>query len=64
MGQFFDELETRSAEARAAEIALRLPQQVALAQGLAGYGSRLEGVDAAAITTVGGTCVFTCATQV
>ena len=52
MGQFFDELETRSAEARAAEIALRLPQQVALAQGLAGYGSRLEGVDAAAITTV------------
>ena len=53
MGQFFDELETRSAEARAAEIALRLPQQVALAQGLAGYGSRLEGVDAAAITTVG-----------
>ena len=51
MGQFFDELETRSAETRAAEIALRLPQQVALAQGLSGYGSRLEGVDASAITT-------------
>lgn len=52
MSQFFDELETRSAEARAAEIAERLPQQVALAQRLAGYGKSLEGIDASCITTV------------
>ncbi|WP_438992131.1 phenylacetate--CoA ligase family protein [Lentibacter sp.] len=52
MSQFFDELETRSPEARAAEIAKLLPQQVALAQGLAGYGKSLAGVDASRITSV------------
>ncbi|MCW1954530.1 MAG: AMP-binding protein [Roseobacter sp.] len=52
MSQFFDELETRSPEARAADIAARLPAQVALAQGLSGYGKSLAGVTAAQITSV------------
>ena len=52
MSQFFDELETRSADARAAEIAERLPQQIALAQRLDGYGKSLNGVDASRITSV------------
>ena len=51
MSQHFDELETRTAEARAAEIAERLPQQIALAQRLAGYSKSLEGIDASEITS-------------
>jgi phenylacetate-CoA ligase len=47
----FDELETRDAQARAAALAEALPAQIARAQGLAGYGETLKGVDAAAITS-------------
>lgn len=50
MAAHFDALETRSAEARAADLATQLPQQIAQAQALPGYGGRLDGVDAATIT--------------
>ena len=46
----FDDLETRSADARAADLAAHLPEQIARAKGLAGYAGRLDGVDPAAIT--------------
>jgi len=48
----FDDLETRSAAARAEAYASALPDQIAAAQGLSGYGDSLNGVDAAAITSV------------
>ncbi|MFG6565284.1 phenylacetate--CoA ligase family protein [Sulfitobacter sp. 1A13421] len=47
----FDDLETRSADQRAADLAQALPQQIARAQGLPGYGDTLKGVDAAQITS-------------
>jgi len=47
----FDDLETRSAEARAADLATALPEQIARAQALPGYGETLKGVDAAQITS-------------
>ena len=47
----FDDLEVRSADARAADLAVALPEQIARAQGLPGYGSNLAGVDAASITS-------------
>lgn len=47
---FFDTLETRSADERAADLAKSLPEQIARAQSAPGYGSSLAGVDAAAIT--------------
>ena len=47
---FFDELETRSADARAADLARDLPEQVARAAGLPGNAA-LAGADPAAITT-------------
>ncbi len=46
----FDDLETRSGDARAADLATHLPEQIARAKGLAGYAGRLDGVDPAAIT--------------
>jgi phenylacetate-coenzyme A ligase PaaK-like adenylate-forming protein len=46
---FFDQLETRSDDARAADLASALPEQIARAQGLPGYGISLAGVDAATI---------------
>lgn len=46
----FDDLETRSAQARDADIAQALPRQIARAQGLAGYGGSLDGFDASGIT--------------
>ncbi|UWR22162.1 phenylacetate--CoA ligase family protein [Sulfitobacter sp. S190] len=52
MTQFFDALETRSAEARAADIAERLPEQIARAQALPGYAGSLDAVAAAKITRV------------
>ena len=52
MGRFFDDLETRTPEARAADLAVALPAQIARAQALAGYGDKLHGVDAAAVTSV------------
>lgn len=48
----FDDLETRSATERAADLAKALPQQIARAQGLSGYGDSLKEVDAAQITSV------------
>lgn len=48
----FDDLETRSADARGADLAAALPAQIARAQGLVGYGGSLGGVDAAAVTSV------------
>ncbi|HAC48903.1 AMP-dependent synthetase [Sulfitobacter sp. HI0082] len=47
----FDDLETRSADQRAADLAQALPQQIARAQGLPGYGDTLKGVDASQITS-------------
>ncbi|MFG6529657.1 MULTISPECIES: phenylacetate--CoA ligase family protein [unclassified Sulfitobacter] len=47
----FDDLETRSADQRAADLAQALPQQIARAQSLAGYGDTLKDVDAAQITS-------------
>ncbi|MBO9430930.1 phenylacetate--CoA ligase family protein [Sulfitobacter sp. R18_1] len=47
----FDDLETRSADQRAADLARALPQQIARAQGLPGYGDTLKDVDAAQITS-------------
>ena len=48
----FDDLETRSADARAADLATALPSQIARAQGLSGYGGSLDGVDAASVTSI------------
>ena len=50
MGKHFDTLETRSADQRAADLARDLPRLIARAQGTAGLGAALAGVDAAAIT--------------
>ena len=52
MTRYFDELETRTAENRAADIARALPEQIARAQALPGYGDALRPVDAGAITSV------------
>ncbi|APG48523.1 phenylacetate--CoA ligase family protein [Phaeobacter porticola] len=48
----FDTLETRSADARAADLSRQLPAQIARAQTAPGYGDSLRDVDAATITTV------------
>jgi phenylacetate-CoA ligase len=49
---YFDDLETRSMDQRAEDLATSLPKQIARAQGLAGYGDALAGVDAHRITGV------------
>ncbi|MDR9392854.1 phenylacetate--CoA ligase family protein [Roseovarius sp. SYSU LYC5161] len=49
MSDFFDTLETRSADLRQAAIARMLPEQIARAKALAGYGGALDGVDPAAV---------------
>ena len=49
---FFDDLETRSADARAADLARALPGQIARARATPGMASALAGVDAATITSV------------
>ena len=51
MGPYFDDLEVRSADQRAADQAKALPAQIERAQQLAGYGGRLDAVSAAQITT-------------
>ncbi|UWR95859.1 phenylacetate--CoA ligase family protein [Phaeobacter inhibens] len=48
----FDSLETRSADARASDLAEQLPQQIARAMAAPGYGDSLRNVDAASITSV------------
>ncbi|MCC5985748.1 MAG: AMP-binding protein [Rhodobacteraceae bacterium] len=50
MTSFFDTQETRSADARAADLATALPAQVARAQQAPGYAATLVGIDPAAIT--------------
>ncbi len=49
---FFDDLETRSADERAADIARRLPDQIARAKAAPGYAATLADVDPAGITDV------------
>ena len=50
MSEYFDALETRSADERAAALASALPDQIACAKALSGYGS-LADVDPATVTT-------------
>ncbi len=50
---FFDDLETRSADQRANDLALALPAQIANAQKLSGYSDTLGDIDASAIQTIG-----------
>lgn len=52
MMSFFDQLETRSADERAADLAAALPAQITRAQGLAGYSDALRDVDPAAMTSI------------
>ena len=49
---FFDDLETRSADQRANDLAMALPAQVANAQKLRGFADALGVIDASAIQTV------------
>ena len=52
MTRYFDDLEIRSDDERAAGLAATLPDQIARAQTLPGYGETLSEVDAAAINSV------------
>lgn len=49
---YFDALETRSADQRAADLVTQLPTQIARAKGAAGFATLLGDVDPAAITSV------------
>ncbi|ERL97851.1 coenzyme F390 synthetase [Rhodobacteraceae bacterium HIMB11] len=49
---FFDDLETRSADQRASDLALALPAQIANAQKLSGYADAMGDIDASAIQTI------------
>lgn len=51
MTSFFDELETRGVDARSADLAQALPQQITRAKELAGYAESFADVDAAQITS-------------
>ncbi|WP_306113113.1 MULTISPECIES: phenylacetate--CoA ligase family protein [unclassified Roseovarius] len=52
MSQYFDDLETRSADARADAIAQDLPAQIIRAQGLSGYGQTLADVSPDSIRSI------------
>lgn len=52
MSEYFDDLETRSADERMDDIARALPRQIARAKALPGYAKSLRDVDSAAITSV------------
>ncbi|MFU8862553.1 MAG: phenylacetate--CoA ligase family protein [Rhodobacterales bacterium] len=52
MSRYFDELETRSADQRAAAIARALPDQITRARALPGYAGTLDAVHPATITSV------------
>ena len=52
MDRYYDALETRSADQRAADLAQALPRQIARAQALPGYAETLKHVDPQAITSV------------
>ena len=47
----YDDLETRSDDERAADLARALPEQIARAQRLPGYAEALAGVDPASVTS-------------
>ena len=49
---FFDDLETRSDDQRASDLALALPAQIANAQKLSGYADAMGDIDASAIQTI------------
>lgn len=51
MSQFYDALETRSADARLADLARELPEQIAQAKRLPGYRDSFAEIDAFAITS-------------
>ncbi|MCI2399818.1 phenylacetate--CoA ligase family protein [Aliiroseovarius subalbicans] len=51
MSQYFDTLETRSSDERAADLATSLPGQIARAKTLAGYAASLTDVDPSAVTS-------------
>jgi phenylacetate-CoA ligase len=51
MSRFFDELETRSADQRAADLSAALPAQLARAKALPGFAASLADVDPATITS-------------
>ncbi len=53
MSSFYDNLETRSADARAEALAKALPEQIARAKALPGYAESLADVDPSAITDAG-----------
>lgn len=48
---YFDDLETRSGDQRADDLARQLPEQISRALSVPGYGDLLDGVDASAITS-------------
>jgi len=52
MSRYFDDLETRSEDQRAAGIAEALPKQIARAKGLPGYAASLADVDPSQITSL------------
>lgn len=52
MTTFFDALETRSADARASDIAKQLPEQIKRAQSLGGYGDGVRDVNPSDIKSV------------
>ncbi len=52
MSQYFDDLETRSAQDREEAIFNLLPQQIARAQGLSGYAGRLKNIEAGTIRSI------------
>ncbi|MDQ2095095.1 phenylacetate--CoA ligase family protein [Rhodalgimonas zhirmunskyi] len=52
MSRHYDSLETRTADERKAHLSKALPEQIARAKSLAGYGRSLADVDPAAITTI------------
>lgn len=52
MSRFFDELETRSADQRAADLAAVLPAQIARAKQLQGYADALGAVAPAQVTSI------------
>jgi phenylacetate-CoA ligase len=49
---YFDSLETRSADQRAADLARQLPEQIARAKAAPGYAGLLDDVDPASVTTL------------
>jgi len=58
MAQYFDTLETRSGDERAAALARDLPLQVAAAQALPGYAATLAGVDPSEVTSAAALAVL------